>query len=172
MQHSADAQWLRRAIQEYEGPLVQYATRLLGDLDAARDVVQETFLRLCSQERFRVADHLAEWLFAVCRNRALDIKRQQGRLSILSDEQAERMAGHLPPPDRLVEERESAAHALKLLQHLPDNQQEVVILKFQHGLSYKQIAHVTGQSVSNVGFLIHTAIKMLRSRMNTPCRCD
>ena len=172
MQNSADAQWLRRAIQEFEGPLVQYATRIMGGLDAARDVVQETFLRLCSQERARVDGHLAEWLFSVCRNRALDIKRRQGRLTVLSEEHAERMPGHSPPPDQLAEDRESATHALKLLHCLPDTQQEVVLLKFQHGLSYKQIAEVTGQSVSNVGFLMHTAIKTLRSRMTTPCRCN
>ena len=38
-------------------------------------------------------------------------------------------------------------------------------LKFQNGLSYKEIAHITNLSVTNVGFLIHTAIKTLRQRM-------
>ena len=49
-----------------------------------------------------------------------------------------------------------------MLAGLPDNQQEVVRLKFQDGLSYKEIAGVTGLTVSNVGFLIHTAIHTLR----------
>ena len=43
--------WVRRAVDRYEGPLTLYAARLLGDADAARDVVQETFLRLCTQDR-------------------------------------------------------------------------------------------------------------------------
>jgi RNA polymerase sigma-70 factor (ECF subfamily) len=41
----------------------------------------------------------------------------------------------------------------------------VIRLKFQHGLSYKQIAQVTTLSVSNVGFLIHTGLKILRAKL-------
>jgi RNA polymerase sigma-70 factor (ECF subfamily) len=47
---------------------------------------------------------------------------------------------------------------------LPKNQQEVIRLKFQHGLSYKEISTVTNLSVTNVGFLIHTGLKVLRER--------
>ena len=43
--------WIREAVARFEGPLAIYATRLLGDAESARDVVQDTFLRLCSQER-------------------------------------------------------------------------------------------------------------------------
>ncbi len=68
------------------------------------------------------------------------------------------------PGDRL-ELQESAAKALRYVGRLPDNQQEVIRLKFQHGLSYKQISAITNLSVSNVGFLIHVALKTLRQRM-------
>ena len=66
---SADEEWVRAAVGRFEGPLTLYATRLLRDVEAARDVVQETFLRLCTQDRAQVESHLAEWLFTVCRNR-------------------------------------------------------------------------------------------------------
>ena len=49
---------------------------------------------------------------------------------------------------------------------LPENQQEVVRLKFQNGMSYREIATVTELSVSNVGFLLHAAIQALRARAN------
>jgi RNA polymerase sigma-70 factor (ECF subfamily) len=48
---------------------------------------------------------------------------------------------------------------------LPANQREVLYLKFQQGLSYKEIGKVTGHSVSNVGFLIHTGMKTLRGKV-------
>ena len=51
---------------------------------------------------------------------------------------------------------------MSLLGDLSPNQQEVVRLKFQDELSYKQISSVTGLTVSNVGFLLHTAIRRLR----------
>jgi RNA polymerase sigma factor (sigma-70 family) len=164
-QEPADAQWIRSAVAEYERPLTLYALRIVGDVDIARDVVQDTFLRLCGQERFDLAPHLAEWLYAVCRNRAVDIVRKRGRMTSMPEGQAEDRADPQPPPWRLVEDRESAGQALRLISSLPPRQQEVLLLKFQHGLSYKQIAHVTGLSVSNVGFLIHTAVKALRQKL-------
>ena len=42
--------WVRSAVARYEGPLTLYAARLLGDADRARDVVQDTFLKLCRQD--------------------------------------------------------------------------------------------------------------------------
>ena len=48
MPSDADRQFVREAVRRLEGPLTRYAARLLGDDDAARDVVQESFLRLCA----------------------------------------------------------------------------------------------------------------------------
>ena len=52
---------------------------------------------------------------------------------------------------------------IRLLEVLMMNQQEVVRLKFQNGFSYKEISRITALSVSNVGFLIHTAVARLRT---------
>ena len=71
----------------------------------------------------------------------------------------------MPPPDEAVETQDTASRILECLSDLTDNQQECIRLKFQHGLSYREIAAVTKLSVSNVGFLIHTGIKKVRQRM-------
>ena len=55
---------------------------------------------------------------------------------------------------------------MHLLDRLPETQQEVIRLKFQHGLSYKEISASTGLSVTNVGFILHTGIKRLRKLMS------
>ena len=68
-------------------------------------------------------------------------------------------------PHELLERRETEDRAIALLDRLPDNQQEVIRLKFQNDLSYREIADITGHSVSNVGFLLHTGIKRLREMM-------
>ena len=49
---------------------------------------------------------------------------------------------------------------------LPDNQQECIRLKFQHGMSYKQISQITSLTVTNVGFLIHTGLKSVRRELS------
>ena len=58
-----------------------------------------------------------------------------------------------------VEQRDTAARVLKFVDGLSENQHDVVRLKFQNSLSYKEIAAITELSGSNVGYLIHTAVK-------------
>jgi RNA polymerase sigma factor (sigma-70 family) len=163
---SADeSEWIRSAVARFEGPLTLYAARLLGDADRARDVVQDTFLKLCRQSAAELHDRLAEWLFTVCRNRALDVLRKEGRMTRLSDENSNGYATTEPGPCETMENLECAAQVMKALENLPPSQREVIRLKFQNGFSYREISRISGHSVSNVGFLIHTGLKTLRRRM-------
>lgn len=155
--------WLRVALERYEQPLVRYAARLTGNLETGRDVVQDVFLRLVQQQaREDVDDHLRQWLFAVCRNRSLDVLRKEGRMHTLSDEHAGSLAS-TTRDGRLDEGSRSTLS--EHLERLPARQQELIRLKFQHGLSYKEIASVTELTVSNVGFLIHCGVKTLREAL-------
>jgi RNA polymerase sigma-70 factor (ECF subfamily) len=160
-----DAPWVRGAVAQFEGPLTLYAARLLGDAEVARDVVQETFLRLCVQERAVVESRLAEWLFTVCRNRALDVLRKESRMTQLSDEQVHHCLSPNPSPPDVAERREAADRVLALLDRLPAGQREAIRLRFQNGFSYREISRISGQSVTNVGYLIHIGIKTLRGQL-------
>ena len=158
-----DSGFLARTFAEQQGPLTRYATRLLGDADRARDVVQDTFVKLMAQPPGAVDGHTVEWLFTVCRHRALDVLRKEGRMRRFEDGQVERVTAGEPRPGRTLEQAEAQAVVLQLIDRLPRNQQEVVRLKFQNGFSYKEISRITELSVSNVGFLIHTAVTRLRT---------
>jgi len=160
-----DAAWVRSAVERYEGPLTLYAARLLGDADAARDVVQDTFLRLCAQAPGQVEPRLAEWLFTVCRNRSLDVLRKESRMTQLSDEQVHVRTNTDPGPPEVAERRESTARMLSLLDALPPGQREVIRLKFQNGFSYREISRISGYSIGNVGYLIHVGLKTIRGQM-------
>jgi RNA polymerase sigma-70 factor (ECF subfamily) len=152
-------------VARFESPLTLYAARLLGDAEAARDVVQETFLRLCVQDRGVIEGRLAEWLFTVCRNRALDVLRKESRMTRLSEEQVHRCVSPDPGPPDVAERREAAARVLDLLETLPASQREVIRLKFQNGFSYQEISRISGHSVTNVGYLIHVGLKTLRTHL-------
>lgn len=157
-----DTGFLERIFAEHSIPLTRYAARLLGDPDRARDVVQDTFIRLMEQPATAVEGHVVEWLFTVCRHRALDVLRKEGRMKRFEEGQVERVTAAEPRPGRELEHAETQAAILRLIDRLPANQQEVVRLKFQNGFSYKEISRITDLSVSNVGFLIHTAVARLR----------
>src|SRR5215472_10673208 len=101
--------WVRDAVARFEGPLMLFASRLMGDTDTARDIVQETFLKLCASDRSSIDGHLAEWLFTVCRNRALDVLRKEQRMSQLREEQVHRCLSPGPGPLDAAERHELAA---------------------------------------------------------------
>ena len=110
-EHSHDSPaFVRTAVERHQAPLLRYAARILhGDADRAQDVVQDTFIRLLAQPPAAVDGHLAEWLFTVCRHRALDVLRKEGRMSALAEGQAERLTAADPRPGTGLERAE--AHA-------------------------------------------------------------
>ena len=86
-------------------------------------------------------------------------------MKTLIDDKGRETASDERSQSALVEQSETVSRVLELLDTLPENQQEVVRLKFQNGLSYREISEVTQLSVTNVGYLLHTAIKALRQQM-------
>ena len=75
-------------------------------------------------------------------------------------------------PSKAVEVEDETIKVMGHLEKLPNNQQEVIRLKFQNGLKYKEISSVTGLSVSNVGFLIHRGLKTLREKLRKELAAD
>ncbi len=153
--------WVRRALQRHEAPLLRYASSLVGPTLAA-DVVQDTFLRLCRQDTDEVQGHVAAWLFTVCRNRAFEMKRQQHR----DVEPLEDITLTVPSTQQhSLENGQMLGHALDELAELPPKKREVIVLKFASELSYREIAEVTGLSVSHVGVILHEALAHVRKRL-------
>ena len=159
------ASWIRAAISCHEQALLRYALRITKNPETARDVVQDTFFRLCEAEKESVEGHVAAWLYRVCRNRALDVCRKEKPMRQAGDNFTSTPSGE-PSPQALLEKRQSMGRVLGLLDALPDKQQEVIRLKFQHGLSYREISEVTGHSMSYVGNLIHHGVKALREQLD------
>ncbi len=160
-----DADWLSEVFRENEVPLMGYATQLLRDRDRASDVVQDTFVRLCKQRRDQIQGRVRQWLFRVCRNRALDVLKKESRMKTLDDDNSPPQADGGADPSRRAEVAERYSAAQSLIGELPQRQQEVIRLKVQGGLSYREISELTGLSVSNVGFLLSTGLKAVRTRM-------
>src|SRR5688572_4090509 len=96
--------WVMEVVATFEARLIRYAADLVGPA-LALDVVQDTFLRLCDQDRARVEPHLGAWLFTVCRNRALELRRKLKRLTPLDPERPEPENPH--GPDVAVLHREA-----------------------------------------------------------------
>lgn len=160
----ARARTVEDLLDENERALISYAARRLGgDVERARDVVQEAFLRLCREASLEGRGR--EWLFKVTRNLCIDVQRKESRMTGWDDvAAADAPPDHVEPqaPERAVDSREDLASEID---RLPGRQQEALRLKFESGLSYAEIARVMETSAGTVGWLLHTAIHGLRARM-------
>ena len=158
--------WLAKAMEDHERALVVYATQLLGgDGERARDVVQDAFLRLCKERPDDVSGHLCEWLFTVTRHRALDVRRKESRMTDLTEDTVRAQGSDPAATTAVIDLVDEAEGVYARMCSLPPKQQEVLRLKFQSGLSYKEIAGVMNETVGNVGWLIHMGIKNLRGKL-------
>ncbi|MDQ8190624.1 RNA polymerase sigma factor [Roseibacillus persicicus] len=151
------------ALAKYEAPLIGYATGIVRDHERARDVVQDTFIRLYQQDIEKVRKGLKTWLYTVCRNRALDVLRKESRAVVTEEAGFAKWEADGPSPRAMTDLDERLQQVTECLDKLSDNQREVVRLKFQQGMSYKEISAITGLTSGNVGFLIHTGLKRMRS---------
>lgn len=152
------------ALERYERPLIRYAHSHTNDLEEARDVVQDVFLKLSQHINTLDTERLAPWLFTVCKNRALDHQRKQSRLVVMETETLDLEASAGPLPGDELQSRETSATLHSLIAALPTRQREAVQLKFISDLDYKEISQVMKTSIGNVGYLIHHGVQALRSK--------
>lgn len=163
MDEAADGRphWLRGVIASTGPRLARFAARLTGR-DGAPDVVQDTFERLCEADRRDVEGREAEWLFTVCRRRAVDLHRRE----------VVRARELVPPPEDAHDAPDDALQRAELMGRLKtmvgaldERQRAVLRMRFDEGLSYQEIHERSGWSVSYVGWLLHTTLRTLRERM-------
>ncbi|HZO16489.1 MAG TPA: sigma-70 family RNA polymerase sigma factor [Polyangiaceae bacterium] len=146
-------------IERFEGPLISYATRILGDRERARDVVQDTFVRLCETDE-PLHGEVGPWLYAVCKHRAIDVLRRERRLA-----SEDAIVEPAVEPD--VEGQLSARELHAAIDALPDKERRVMRLRIDdHG--YEHISATTGLTVNHVGVVIHQATRSLRARLAAP----
>lgn len=150
---------MENVMAEHEQALLRYAFTLVRDAHAAQDVVQNAFIKL-----FRLwkpgtepGPALRAWLFRVTHNEAVDHIRREERRGRLHREQAEDDGAQADPPT----EAERTQEVLRHVRRLDPAEQQVVLLRLQQGLSYKEISQATGRTEGNVGCLLHHAVRKL-----------
>jgi len=155
-------------VAEHETALLRYATRIVNNPATAQDVVQNVFIKLFRQweEGARLSDELKGWLFRVTHNEAVDFIRRESRLRVLHEKQAqEATADCLDGVHCGTADDERRQMVLQSLQKLHPREQQIVLLRLEEGLSYTEIAKITGRSEGNVGNILHHAVRKLSKCM-------
>lgn len=156
---SGDTDSLGVLVSRWEQPLFRFVYRLLPRYDDARDICQETFLRILkSSDRFRDGSRFSTWMYQIALNLCRDQQRRQKRWGrILSaDPGAAERARAAPSssvegdPGRAIERGEATRAVQWALAQIPAEQREVLILKEFEGLRFREIAEILGCPESTV----------------------
>jgi len=146
------------------------AVGILGDPDQAEDVAQDAMLRLTAAlPGFQRARELRPWVYRVTLNLCRDQLRRWRRRS--RDLPLDAAAGHpelaaVPRPEREVDTERAHRAVRDALQRLPDEQREVVTLRFISGLPYAEIARITGTAQGTIASRVFRALKRLGEQLD------
>ena len=146
----------------YRKQLFLYCYRMLNDREAAKDALQEVFVKVHENvAKYKPGTNFAGWVHTIARNLCLNMQRSR-RDQVDFDETALYGVDDRQTEDHDVFLREKLAEEVAAL---PEIYREAVILREYEGYSYKEIATITDQPMSTVKFRIFKGREMLRLRL-------
>lgn len=150
------------------------AYNIVGEYEAAADVVQDAFLKVHQLlAELREPEKFKGWLYGVVRSSALDWLRREkrGRASSLSQIEADGREDLIPAgaaaarPGALAEQQELEGAVLREIRTLPESYREVVIMKYLDERSYKEISETLGLSIETIESRLFRARKLLKRKL-------
>ncbi|MFL6198643.1 MAG: RNA polymerase sigma factor [Thermoanaerobaculia bacterium] len=151
-------------MREYGSGVYRYCRQMVGE-DLAEEMQQMTFVQAYEAlPKFARRSSLRTWLFGIARHRCLDAakmtRRRRQRFGPLED------APDLPVPEASAEDRlaeRSRAGALeRCLRQLAPRVRDAIVLRFQQGLSYPEIARLSGEKAPALQVRVARALPVLR----------
>lgn len=150
---------MRILVNRHAPRLRACALRMLDDESLADEIVQDVFvIMLRSAPGFRHDANLGTWLYAIALNRC---RNARGRRRITADAADEQIPDPAPDPHARSELAERQERLARALSTLPEELQEVIVLRFAGGRSYEEIAGIHGCAVGTVASRLHRGLKQL-----------
>ena len=145
----------------HRGQIFLYCLRMVNDRDAAKDVLQEVFIRIHTRrETYEPGTNFNGWIHTIARNLSLNARRNM-RDHTSFDEQVD-YAGSSGGSGDDVGLRQQLAEEIG---RLPEIYREALILREYEGHSYQEIADILGVAMSTIKFRIFKAREILRERL-------
>jgi len=148
---------LSQLFEAEEAPLLYFALGLVGRKSVAEELVQEAFLRL--HQVWADVENPRAWLYRSLRNLALNHLRDHRRETSLEGAPEPAHEGDMPPD--AMGRNEAVGLVRMLLAELPDEDRQLIRLKYNENLKYQEIGQRTGLNAGNVGYRLHHLLKSL-----------
>lgn len=151
-------------VARYYEEVFHYLCRKLGDVTEAQDLTQDVFLRFFTKlYLYQDKGKLRNYLLKIATNLSNDIFRK--RKPTIPIEQYFDIPDNEKNPLERVEIKEMKNEVNTALQMLPLEQREVIILRFYHDLSFKDIARITDANLSTVKSRYRRGMETLKKRL-------
>lgn len=172
---SGDTDSLGTLVLRWEQPLFRFTYRILLRREDARDVCQETFLRILDKcDRYKRGSRFSTWMYQIALNLCRDQLRRRRRWGLLLAQERELDEGAAPAPDddaiggdpaRQAERRERSSAVVRALGQIPPEQREVLVLKEYAGLKFREIAEILGCPESTVKSRMYYGLSGVRAAL-------
>ncbi len=153
-------------VKKYQRPIYNLMYRATGSKELSMDMTQETLVRAYEKlERFDPARSFFSWLYAIGMNLARDYLRKAGREAHLFERPFDEIntADGSTDLEIRLECKLEMSRVLKVMEKLPLDYREALILRFQKELSMKDLAGALSISVSGAKMRVHRGLKELRT---------
>ena len=144
--------------------IYSYATRIIGNQDIAKDVVQDIMLKLWEKRKdLGQYNNLTGFVIRMTRNHCIDLIRR--KKETVSDEEYRKELQNEPFTLNNIENKELYNIIGEIINTLPENHREVVILKDLEGYSGKEISEITGMEMNNIRVIISRCRKKIKETL-------
>lgn len=159
-------------VHRYKNRLINFVYRFVKDYDVAEDIVQETFLRVFRhRHNYKAIANFSTWIFTIAGNLAKSELRRRKRWKLFSVDAVDEDEKKFDIPDtKILPDRATSVSMLEesiqdAIETLQVKYKEALILRDIEGMSYKQIADITGVPVGTVKSRVNRARKKLQKKL-------
>ena len=157
-------------LNRHKERLYSYIYFIVRSRDVADDIFQETFVKAIvtlQQGRYNSDGKFSAWLTRIAHNLVIDQFRQERNENVISNDESEiDLFNNSAYSEGTIESRMVNSQVLKdvrrLVNSLPDNQREVIYMRYYQSLSFKDIAAITGVSINTALGRVRYAVMNLR----------
>lgn len=158
-------------LSRYQSSIYSYINFIVHNKDLAEDIFQETFVKVImtiKQNRYTESGKFKAWIMRIAHNLIIDNYRQERIENTISNDEVEvDLFNNMKLCDDSIEDHMVRQQALKdvrkLVEFLPENQREVLVMRYYQDLSFKEIADITGVSINTaLGRMRYALMNMRR----------
>ncbi|MBL7645177.1 MAG: sigma-70 family RNA polymerase sigma factor [Candidatus Hydrogenedentes bacterium] len=169
---AGDDQALAELVERYQNDIFRFCLHYLKNIEVAKEMAQETFLRIyTARSRFEVSRKFKPWMLCIARNLCLnELKRRkmvqmetlEEYASSAREESGELLRAPEDSPYELLLTQERHRHLLGVLDALPEEAREIVVLRYFQKLSAREIAEIVDSTEGAVRTRLHRILKQMR----------